>query len=75
MQHHEEVAGRGVAFYTEQPAARPERDYVFYERIVLPLATDGRAIDILLCGIDVLAPTPDLRAGRFRHKWDAPPVQ
>jgi hypothetical protein len=72
MRQYDEVVERGVPFYTEQPAARPERDYVFYERLVLPLATDGRAIDILLCGIDVLTPTPDLRAGRFRHMWDEP---
>jgi hypothetical protein len=70
MRHYEEVVERGVPFYTEQPAQRPERDYVFYERLVVPLATDGRTIDILLCGIDALTPTPALRAGRFRHMWD-----
>lgn len=68
-----DVIARGVAFYTEQPAARPDRDYVFYERLVLPLAPDGRRIDMLLCAIDVLTPTPELRAGRFRHMWDSAP--
>jgi hypothetical protein len=70
-----EVVDRGVPFYTEQPAARPERDYIFYERLVLPLAADGRTIDILLCGVDVLTPTPELRAGRFRRFWDEAPPQ
>lgn len=68
-----EVAARGLPLYTEQPAQRPERDYVFYDRLVLPLAQDGRTVDMLLCGADTLPSTPDLRAGRFRKVWgDAP---
>jgi hypothetical protein len=70
-----EVVERGVAYYAEQPAARPERDYVFYERLVLPLAADGRTVDILLCGVDVLPPTAELRAGNFRQVWDDGPPQ
>lgn len=67
-----EVVDRGVAYYIEQPAARPERDYIFYERLVLPLAADGSRIDVLLCIADVLSPTPALRAGQFRRVWGTP---
>jgi hypothetical protein len=74
-QQYAEVAARGLPFYTEQQAARPERDYVFYDRIVLPLAQDGRTVDMLLCAADTLPPTPALRAGRFREMWDKPPGQ
>ena len=70
-----EVVDRGVPYYTQQPAARPDRDYIFYERLVLPLAADGRTIDILLCGVDVLPPTAELRAGQFRRFWDDAPPQ
>jgi hypothetical protein len=69
-----EVVDRGVPYYAEQPAARPERDYIFYERLVLPLAADGCTIDILLCGVDVLRPTAELRAGQFRRYWGDKPA-
>lgn len=68
-----EVAARGLPLYTEQPAQRPERDWVFYERLVLPLAQDGRTVDILLCAADTLPLTPALRAGRFRRMWGEGP--
>jgi hypothetical protein len=64
-----EVVERGVALYIERPAARPDRDHLYYERLVLPLAADGCTIDILLCGVDDLRPTAELRAGRFRRMW------
>jgi hypothetical protein len=70
-----EVAATGRPLYSEQPAARPERDYVFYDRLVLPLAQDGRTIDILLCGADMLPSTGELRAGQFRQMWGDPPGQ
>jgi hypothetical protein len=65
-----EVAARGLAFYIEQPASRKERDYAFYDRIVMPLAQDGRTVDMLLCGADMLPPNPALRAGKYRQIWD-----
>jgi hypothetical protein len=65
-----EVVARGLPFYIEQPASRPERDYAFYDRVVMPLAQDGRTVDMLLCGADMLPPSADLRAGRYRQIWD-----
>jgi hypothetical protein len=65
-----EVAERGLPFYIEQPASRPERDYVFYDRLMLPLAQDGRIVDMLLCGADMLPASPELRAGQYRQLWD-----
>jgi hypothetical protein len=65
-----EVVARGLAFYIEQPASRPERDYAFYDRIMLPLAEDGRTVNMLLCGADMLRANPELRAGRYRQIWD-----
>lgn len=64
-----EVVERRAVLYSERPAARPDRDHMFYDRLVLPLAGDGRTIDLLLCALDKLAPTPALREGRFREVW------
>ncbi len=67
-----EVVTRRRALYSEQPAARPERNYVFYDKVVLPLSADGVHINMLLCASDMLAGTPELRAGAFREVWDDP---
>jgi hypothetical protein len=67
-----EVVARRRALYSEQPAARPERNFMFYDKLVLPLSGDGTHINMLFCGADALASTPALRAGRFREVWDDP---
>jgi hypothetical protein len=64
-----EVVARRAILYSERPAARPDRNYMFYDRLVLPLAGDGHTIDLLLCALDKLAPTPALREGQFRELW------
>lgn len=68
-----EVVRRRQAMYCEQKARRPERDFMFYEKLVLPLSGDGVLIDMLLCASDFLAQTPALRAGEYRVLWDGPP--
>ncbi|HEX2115262.1 MAG TPA: PAS domain-containing protein [Alphaproteobacteria bacterium] len=70
IRQYAEVIARGLPFYIERPASRPERDYAYYDRIALPLAQDGRTVDMLLCAADMLPPSPDLRAGRYREMWD-----
>ena len=67
-----EVAARGRALYVEQPAARPERKYLFYDKVVLPLSADGEHVDMLLCASDMLAGTAELRQGAFREIWGEP---
>jgi PAS domain len=70
IRQYAEVVARGMAFYIEQPAPRPERDYIFYDRIVLPLARDGRTVDMLLCAADLLPSRLELRAGLYFQMWD-----
>ena len=67
-----EVAARRRARYTEQPAAQPERDFIFYHKLVLPLSADGVHVNMLFCATDLLVGTAELRAGRFREVWDDP---
>jgi hypothetical protein len=47
-------AGR-IAFYRGPPAYVVKKDYIAIERLILPLATGGRMVDMLL-GITVLNP-------------------
>jgi hypothetical protein len=67
-----EVVARRRALYSEQPAARPERDFMFYDKVVLPLSADGVHINMLFCAADLLVATRALRAGTFREVWDDP---
>lgn len=68
-QQYAEVVAQRCPLYSEQPAARPDRGYIYYDRIVLPLASDGKAVDLLLCAVDQLAVADALRAGKFREIW------
>ena len=67
-----EVVARRRALYSEQPAPRPERDFMFYDKVVLPLSADGVHINMLFCAADLLVATPALRAGAFREVWGDP---
>ena len=59
-----EIADQGIPF--ESKATFPlERDYIRYDRLVLPLASDGRAVDVIMFLLvfdntvpPVLCPTP-----------------
>ncbi|HUN49684.1 MAG TPA: PAS domain-containing protein [Candidatus Sulfotelmatobacter sp.] len=44
-----------IAFYRGPPAYVIKKDYIAIERLILPLAADGREVDVLL-GITVLNP-------------------
>jgi hypothetical protein len=70
-----EVVARGRALYTEQPAARPDRDFIFYDKLVLPLSADGVHVNMLFCATDLLIGTAALRAGQFREVWGDPEVK
>ncbi len=63
------IVRRRQAMYREQKAKRPERDFMFYQKIILPMSSGGRHVDMLLCATDALAPTPALRAGEYRVIW------
>lgn len=67
-----EVVARRRALYSEQPAARPERNFMFYDKVVLPLSADGVHINMLFCAADMLVGTRALRAGEFREVWGDP---
>jgi hypothetical protein len=67
-----EVVARRRSLYIEQPAGRPERDFIFYDKLVLPLSADGAQVNMLFCATDVLVATPELRAGVFREVWGDP---
>jgi hypothetical protein len=51
------ATGEGIAFYRGPPAYVINKDYIVIERLMLPLASDGTTVDILL-GITVLNPRP-----------------
>lgn len=72
-QEYGEVARRRQAMYREQKARRPERDFMFYQKLVLPMSSDGDHVDMLLCATDALAPSAALRAGEYRVMWGPPP--
>jgi hypothetical protein len=64
-----EVVTRRQPMYREQKARRPERDYMYYQKLVLPLSSDGEHVDMLFCATDALAPSAALRAGDYRVIW------
>lgn len=64
-----EVVERGRPVYREQRGAQPARSFMFYEKVILPLSSDGESVEVLLCASDVIAGTPSLRAGEFRVIW------
>jgi hypothetical protein len=68
-----EVVARRRPLYNEQPASKPDRDYLFYDRLVLPLASDGHNVDLILGAADMLAATDALRRGEFRKVWGEEP--
>ncbi len=50
----EAIIETGRPAYGVAPVSRPNRDYIQYEHLTLPLASDGRAIDMLFgirCGL------------------------
>lgn len=63
-----EVAARRRPVYREQRGAE-RRSFMFYEKVVLPLSSDGETVEVLLCASDVIAGTASLRAGAFRVIW------
>lgn len=67
-----EVVARRRALYSEQPGARPERNFIFYDKVVLPLSADGTHINMLFCASDILVGTEELHAGEFREIWGDP---
>jgi hypothetical protein len=73
-QEYGEVVSRRLPVYREQKAKRPERDFMFYQKLVLPLSTDGERVDMLLCATDALAPSPALRAEEYRVIWGERPA-
>ena len=67
-----EVVARHRALYTEQPAARPDRNYIFYHKVVLPLSADGVHVNMLFCASDLLVDIEEVRTRGFREIWDDP---
>ena len=64
-----EVVARRQPIYREQKARIPERDFMFYQKLILPLSCDGEHVDMLFCATDAIAPTAALRAGEYRAIW------
>jgi len=54
----ERVITSGQPSFVERRAMRPTRDFARYRRLMLPLAADGRTIDMLLMVYVLAAPEP-----------------
>ena len=48
-----DVAARGLPRCDDLEARWPNPDYKFYTRILFPLASDGRTVDMLFCALNV----------------------